>query len=214
MGGTAIQALSAFDQFMTPSTCIEMASTGRSDTAGKRKPKGKVQRKWGTEAPTESDMASLDFSSDKPTEAESHAGSLDLQALVDQGSLGTRTNGLYEVKDWEFDKKASDAQDAVSQVLNTNKSPSKSQPPSSLGALGSIFARLTGAKTLTEEDLKPVLEGMKQHLMKKNVAKEIADKVCEGVGESLVGKKVGGFQSMFLVLFPCFTELQLNGLST
>ena len=199
---------------MTPSTCIEMASTGRSDTAGKRKPKGKVQRKWGTEAPTESDMASLDFSSDKPTEAESHAGSLDLQALVDQGSLGTRTNGLYEVKDWEFDKKASDAQDAVSQVLNTNKSPSKSQPPSSLGALGSIFARLTGAKTLTEEDLKPVLEGMKQHLMKKNVAKEIADKVCEGVGESLVGKKVGGFQSMFLVLFPCFTELQLNGLST
>ena len=52
---------------------------------------------------------------------------------------------------------------------------------------------------LTEEDLKPVLEGMKQHLMKKNVAKEIAEKVCEGVGESLVGKKVGGFQSMLLL---------------
>jgi signal recognition particle receptor subunit alpha len=48
---------------------------------------------------------------------------------------------------------------------------------------------------LTEADLKPVLDGMKQHLMKKNVAKEIADRVCEGVGESLIGKKVGSFQS-------------------
>jgi hypothetical protein len=36
---------------------------------------------------------------------------------------------------------------------------------------------------------------MKQHLMKKNVAKDISEKVCEGVGEGLVGKKVGSFQS-------------------
>jgi signal recognition particle GTPase len=64
-----------------------------------------------------------------------------------------------------------------------------------LGALGSFFARLTGSKVLTESDLIPVLEAMKQHLMKKNVAMEIADKVCEGVGESLVGKKLGSFQS-------------------
>lgn len=42
-----------------------------------------------------------------------------------------------------------------------------------------------------------MLEAMKQHLMKKNVAKDIAEKVCEGVGEGLVGKKVGGWQSMF-----------------
>ena len=73
------------------------------------------------------------------------------------------------------------------------------QKQASMGALGSLFARLTGSKILTEADLKPVLEGMKQHLMKKNVAKEISEKVCEGVGESLVGKKVGGFQSEFSV---------------
>jgi len=65
----------------------------------------------------------------------------------------------------------------------------------SLGALGSIFARLTGSKVLTDADLKPVLDAMKQHLMKKNVAMDIAEKVCEGVGEGLVGKKVGGFQT-------------------
>ncbi|KAI6036841.1 hypothetical protein BKA83DRAFT_4168103 [Pisolithus microcarpus] len=125
----------------------------------------KTQRKWGDEVPTESDMATLDFSLDKP------------DAGMD-ASLGTRTkDGLYEVKDWDFGNNG----DAGPRAL--------------LGALGSLFARLTGSKVLTEQDLKPVLEGMKQHLMKKNVAKEIADKVCESVGEGLVGKKVGGFQT-------------------
>ncbi|KAJ7090258.1 signal recognition particle binding protein [Mycena belliarum] len=158
--------------------------------AAKRKVKTKVQRKWGDEAPTEMDMASLDFSADSA--GESGGGSHDLQALVDQTSLGTRTrDGMYEVKDWEFSK------DDDSVIANALK-PADSKATStsgSLGALGSLFSRLTGSKVLTEQDLKPVLEGMKQHLMKKNVAREIADKVCEGVGESLVGKKVGGFQT-------------------
>ncbi|KAK7049282.1 hypothetical protein VNI00_005883 [Paramarasmius palmivorus] len=174
----------------------DSAPPSDSDTPTKKKTKTKVQRKWGDEAPSESDMASLDFSMDKPG-AISDMSSHDLQALVDQASLGTRTrDGLYEVKDWEFTKDASDAEadNVILRTLKSNES-SSSTKSGSLGALGSLFARLTGSKVLTEQDLKPVLEGMKQHLMKKNVAMEIADKVCEGVGESLVGKKVGGFQS-------------------
>jgi signal recognition particle receptor subunit alpha len=155
-----------------------------------------VQRKWGDEAPTESDMASLDFSSDKFDSAHGHTGSHDLQALVDKTSLGTRTqDGLYEVRDWEFAKGNDEETDNVIARALADKEQKPAATTGGLGALGSIFARLTGSKVLSEEDLKPVLEGMKQHLMKKNVAKEIADKVCEGVGEGLVGKKVGGFQS-------------------
>jgi len=166
-----------------------------SDTPTKRKPKGKTQRKWGDEAPSESDMASLDFSYENINGSE--AASLDLSALVDKGSLGIRTqDGLYEVKDWEFSK-SSAADDVISRVIQDGGGPSTkpSGASGSLGALGSIFARLTGSKVLTEEDLKPVLEAMKQHLMKKNVARDIAEKVCEGVGEGLIGKKVGGFQT-------------------
>ncbi|KAJ7168181.1 signal recognition particle binding protein [Mycena crocata] len=158
-------------------------------TAVKRKVKTKVQRKWGDEAPTETDMASLDFSADSAGVAGS---SQDLGALVDQTSLGTRTrDGMYEVKDWEFSK---DDDSAIANALKPTDAKVTSTS-GSLGALGSLFSRLTGSKVLTEQDLKPVLDGMKQHLMKKNVAMEIADKVCEGVGESLVGKKVGGFQT-------------------
>jgi signal recognition particle receptor subunit alpha len=142
-------------------------------------------------------MASLDFSSDKPGE-NGDISSHDLQSLVDKASLGTRTNdGLYEVKDWEFDVKSEkEANEIIANALEANRAREAKETSStgSLGALGSLFARLTGSKVLTEQDLKPVLDGMKQHLMKKNVAKEISEKVCEGVGESLVGRKVGGFQ--------------------
>ena len=138
-------------------------------------------------------MASLDFSSNS---VNGPAGPHDLRVLVDQSSMGTRTvDGLYEVKDWEFSKRE-EVNDMITNALRpaANK---EAAPLGSSGVLGSLFARLTGSKVLTLEDLKPVLEGMKQHLMKKNVAKEIADKVCEGVGESLVGKKIGGFQSPY-----------------
>jgi signal recognition particle receptor subunit alpha len=159
-----------------------------SEATPKKKSKAKAQRKWGDQAPTESEMATLDFSMDKPNDAH---GKLDLQALVDQSSLGTRTgDGMYEVKDWEFgaDKDANDA------IANALKPLDSSKPKSTIG---SLFARLTGSKVLTQEDLKPVLDAMKQHLMKKNVAMDIAEKVCEGVGETLVGQKVGGFQSTY-----------------
>jgi len=143
-------------------------------------------------------MASLDFSIDKPDSNKNDHLSHDLQSLVDAASLGTRTkDGLYEVKDWDFN-----SNHAITRALQNEVA---KQPSGSLGTLSSLFSRLTGSKALTEQDLKPVLEGMKQHLMKKNVAMEIADKVCEGVGESLVGKKVGGFQSM-----PCLAPLAIS----
>jgi len=170
-----------------------------SDTQIKRKQKTKNQRKWGDEAPTESAMASLDFSIDKLDDSSANIGSHDVQSLVDQSSLGTRTqDGMYEVKDWDFFKVKNardETDDAISQALK----PLESKTPSSEGSLSafsSILARLTGSKILTEADLKPVLEAMKQHLMKKNVAMDISEKVCEGVGESLVGKKVVGFQTI------------------
>lgn len=158
-------------------------------------------------------MDSLDFSEDKTNGGE-NVGSHDLQSLVDKTSLGSRTSdGMYEVRDWEFASKAKRASqdadddetdDVIARALrgsglgsDEGKEKKEEKAAGSLGALGSMFARLTGSKTLTDADLKPVLEAMKQHLMKKNVAKDIAEKVCEGVGEGLIGQKVGGFQSEF-----------------
>ncbi|KAL9715022.1 hypothetical protein Ac2012v2_001682 [Leucoagaricus gongylophorus] len=167
----------------------ESQSNSDSETPSKRKTKAK--RIWGDSQPTEMDMDKLDYSVDKPSQDTNLNNANDIQALVDQTSLGSRNHdGMYQVKDWEFTKDNGD--DVLAHVV---KPLDKNTNSSSLATLTSLFARLTGSKVLTEADLQPVLEGMKQHLMKKNVAKEIAEKVCESVGESLVGKKVGGFET-------------------
>ena len=178
---------------------LTQRDTISSDVATKRKQRGKVLRKWGDVPPSESEMASLDFSYEKLTDIHAHPTSNDLQALVDEASLGTRSkDGLYEVRDLEF-ANGKTADDAIARALSAGSGKENKPTQGSLGALGSLFARFTGSKVLSEDDLNPVLEGMKQHLMKKNVAKGIAEKVCEGVGENLIGKKVGGFQSAFFL---------------
>ncbi|KAF8919682.1 P-loop containing nucleoside triphosphate hydrolase protein [Mucidula mucida] len=172
----------------------ESVHSSDSEAAPKRKSKAKAQRKWGDEAPTDQDMQVLDYSTDKP---EDRVGrSHDLAGLVDQNALGTIKDGMYTVADWEPSRKDDkDEDDKIQNILQSARNKKADADTGSLGTLGSLFARLTGSKMFTEADLKPVLEGMKQHLMKKNVAKEIADKVCEGVGENLLGKKAGSFQT-------------------
>ncbi|EKM82819.1 hypothetical protein AGABI1DRAFT_89509 [Agaricus bisporus var. burnettii JB137-S8] len=165
----------------------ESQSNSESEAPTKRKNKTKVGRTWGDSHPTEQDMEALDYSADRPIDGSGRVTE-DVQTLVDQSSLGSRNrDGLYEVKDWEFSK---DHNDVLAKVIE-----SKPDPSSSLGTFGSLIARLTGSKVLTQADLKPILDGMEQHLMKKNVAKEIAEKICESVGENLVGRKVGGFET-------------------
>lgn len=192
-----------------PFGCIPNRLSNSSDTPATavKKKKSKVGRKWGDEVPTEGDMASLDYSSDRPDGSNPASSSkVNVSALVDRASLGMRSaDGMYEVKDWEFDEKGEKGDEMdkfISQALDSVSLKEKGQPPTGIfgSSFGSLFARLTGSKTLTEEDLRPVLESMKQHLMKKNVAKEIAEKICESAGENLVGQKVGSFQSASLTL--------------
>lgn len=56
------------------------------------------------------------------------------------------------------------------------------------GGVFSMFRGLVGGKTLSEADLEPVLEKLKDHLIGKNVAAEIAGKLCQSVGKKLEGK--------------------------
>lgn len=195
---TAIPTQSALCYAMPSISPSDLCDPISSEAAAKRKPKGKALRKWGDAPPSESEMASLDFS-EKLSDLDAHPTSSDLQVLIDEASLGIRNkDGLYEIRDLEL-ANGTTADDAIARALNAGSNNENKPAPGSLGTLGSLFARFTGSKVLSQDDLDPVLEAMKQHLMKKNVAKDISEKVCEGVGESLVGKKVGGFQS---VSFP------------
>ncbi|KAF5199688.1 signal recognition particle receptor alpha subunit family protein, partial [Thalictrum thalictroides] len=52
---------------------------------------------------------------------------------------------------------------------------------------------ITGKVNLDKADLEPALKGLKDSLMTKNVAEEIAEKLCESVAASLEGNKMGSF---------------------
>lgn len=60
----------------------------------------------------------------------------------------------------------------------------------------SMFKSLVGNKSLKQEDMLPVLEKLKDHLITKNVAADIAQKLCDSVGMKLEGKVLGTFDSV------------------
>lgn len=55
---------------------------------------------------------------------------------------------------------------------------------------GSIWKSISYNKVLTDDDLKPVLDQLREHLTTKNVAAQIAEEICTNVGEKLKGLHV------------------------
>ncbi|GMN32865.1 hypothetical protein TIFTF001_041799 [Ficus carica] len=61
------------------------------------------------------------------------------------------------------------------------------------GWFSSMFQSIAGKANLDKSDLEPALKALKDRLMTKNVAEEIAEKLCESVAASLEGKKLASF---------------------
>lgn len=50
-----------------------------------------------------------------------------------------------------------------------------------------LYRSLVGSKTITQENMAPILDKMRDHLISKNVAAEVAVKLCESVAANLEG---------------------------
>uniref|UniRef100_A0A3P8UKD5 SRP receptor subunit alpha n=1 Tax=Cynoglossus semilaevis TaxID=244447 RepID=A0A3P8UKD5_CYNSE len=66
----------------------------------------------------------------------------------------------------------------------------------SFGGMFGMLKGLVGSKSLTFEDMEPVLDKMKDHLIAKNVAAEIASQLCDSVAKKLEGKVMGTFTTV------------------
>lgn len=149
-------------------------------------------RKWDADGiATEDDDVVLDYSA-PAIEAERANGASKVEA-IDQNSWGSRNKlGQFVLKD------IGDEMDAILQSANAKKEESEASPglvASGFGAIGGLFRNVIGGKTLTKEDLEKPLKGMEDHLLKKNVAREAAVRLCESVERDLVGMKTGSFTS-------------------
>lgn len=67
---------------------------------------------------------------------------------------------------------------------------------SGVNTISGLFRNIVGGKTLTKADLESAMKGMEDHLLRKNVAREAAVRLCESVEKELVGVKTGNFESI------------------
>jgi len=58
----------------------------------------------------------------------------------------------------------------------------------------SFFENITKGRQLDASDLAPVMMKMKEHLMKKNVAANISQQICDAVTEKMIGRNLGTFE--------------------
>uniref|UniRef100_A0A673BT85 SRP54-type proteins GTP-binding domain-containing protein n=1 Tax=Sphaeramia orbicularis TaxID=375764 RepID=A0A673BT85_9TELE len=64
------------------------------------------------------------------------------------------------------------------------------------GGMFGMLKGLVGSKSLTREDMESVLEKMRDHLIAKNVAADIASQLCDSVAKKLEGKVMGTFTTV------------------
>lgn len=177
------------------------AHTRKSKTA--KAGTAKKGRRWDADGLADEDDSDipLDYSapangavtSDGETDSGVRPGAIE---AVDQSSWGSRTGkGQFVLKDLD---------DQVHSILATADSKKAQSAPassgivgSSISAIGGLFRNVVGGKTLTKEDLSKAMKGMEDHLLKKNVAREAAIRLCEGVERELIGVKTGSFESGF-----------------
>lgn len=86
----------------------------------------------------------------------------------------------------------------------TNSAPKKK------GWFSSIFQSVAGKSVLEKADLEPALKALKDRFMTKNVAEEIAEKLCESVAASLEGKKLGSFTRVSTTVQAAMEEALLR----
>jgi hypothetical protein len=169
----------------------------RKSKAGKSVKKG---RKWDADGlADEDDDIQLDYSIiHAPSDSESPAVARSTAVEgVDASTWGKQSKGKFILKDLGDEVHSILAEAEAQKVMKDEGKPS-GLIGSGLSSISGLFRNVVGGKTLTKEDLEKAMKGMEDHLLKKNVAREAAVRLCEGVEKELVGAKTGNFESMTL----------------
>lgn len=170
---------------------------------------GKKPRVWELGG-TNKDMEVLDRSKDKPEDMKS-------DYTVDNEMIGSMKGGIQDLEveseDEEYSS-SSDDEDSSNDYNANNKN--KSTPAASTnkgGGVFSLFKGLVGSKNLSRADMQPALDKLRDHLIGKNVAADIANKLCDSVAVKLEGKILGTFDTIASTVKNTLTEALVQILS-
>jgi len=164
--------------------------------------KSKESRTWALGGTTK-EFESLDYTKDKDS-----ADNVSQQALYmpNAESIGTLKGELKDMEvesEEDYEEEEEEQQDRKKVETSSKKS----------GGIFSLFKKLVGSKTINEEDIAPVLDKLRDHLISKNVAAEIASQLCNSVAVKLNGKVLGTFDSLASTVKASLTESLVQILS-
>ncbi|KAG6038403.1 hypothetical protein E4U19_000599 [Claviceps sp. Clav32 group G5] len=182
------------------------ASSGDESSKASGSKKGaskKVARTWnddGTAGEADPDLR-LDYSaqanagSDSDVETRGRSSALD---VVDSSTWGNTTKGKFVLKDLgdEVQSLLASAKAEEAAAAAAKSGAKTGLLGSGVNALSGLFRNVVGGKTLTQEDLDKAMKGMEEHLLRKNVAREAALRLCEGVEKELLGAKTASFEGI------------------
>jgi len=160
---------------------------------------GKKPRVWDLGGGTK-DLADLDRTKDKPQE--------EGEIQADTHLVGKMVGSIrdLEVESSEEEEEDDDEEEDAS-PQNHKASSSKSS------SVFSMFRGLVGNKSLSKESMQPVLEKLRDHLIAKNVAADIAIKLCDSVAAKLEGKVIGTFDTIATTVKTTLTDSLVQILS-
>lgn len=129
----------------------------------------------------------LDRSQGKPEDARSDFTASDQMV----GQL------IGNVRDLDVEDSSSDEDESSDEAYEDNHKnfTSRTTAPAKKSVF-SMFKGLVGSKSITMDDMQPALDKLRDHLITKNVATDIAAKLCTSVGTKLEGRVLGTFDTI------------------
>lgn len=166
---------------------------------------GKKPRVWDLGG-TNKDLVTLDRSKDKPEDVRSDFTPQDEM-------IGSMKGVIQDLEVESEDEEYSSESEEESDDENVNQNKNEAQNGKKGGGVFSLFKGLVGSKSLARDDMQPALEKLRDHLIGKNVATDIANKLCESVAAKLEGKVLGTFDTIASTVKSTLTEALVQILS-
>lgn len=158
---------------------------------------GKKPRVWDLGG-NNRDLPNLDRSKDKPEDIKS-------DYTVDNEMIGTMVGFIKDLEvesekeeddDYSSSEDEEEEEKVVRKPLKGSQHTNGSSSIKKTSGVFSLFKGLVGSKNLSKEDMQNTLEKFREHLIAKNVASDIASKLCDSVAAKLEGRVLGTFETV------------------
>ncbi|XP_026879501.2 signal recognition particle receptor subunit alpha [Electrophorus electricus] len=167
---------------------------GRAEKANKSpKPqqrKKKENREWDMQG---TNPKVLDYSRTDGIGSHNNQGQDQEVSAESQIQVGSMKGDL---RDFDYNSSEDEEEEEEEERVVAAEVSRKGATKGGFGGMFGMLRGLVGSKTLSQRDMEPVLEKMKDHLIAKNVAADIASQLCDSVAKKLEGKVMGTFTTV------------------